>query len=77
MLLENGNIIKVNDSLNIFNIKEIYTSYQNHYGFLYEQKDHVAGYKEALSFYNDNFSILIKDENFKKYMFALCTLKQD
>lgn len=77
MLLENGDIIEVNDSLNIFDIKEIFTSYQNNYGFLYEHNDNVAGFREALNFYNDNFSTLMENENFKKYIFALCTLKQD
>jgi len=77
MLLSNGDIITINEDINIFDIKKIYESYQNNYGFLYEHDDNVAGYREALEFYENEHEALFHDENFKKYMFALCTLKQD
>ena len=69
--------MKIDTELSVFDIKSIYETYQNEYGFLYDNKDNVAGYDEALDFYTENFNELISDENFKKYMFALCTLKQD
>ena len=77
MILENGNIIRINSELSVFDIKKIYETYKNEYGFLYENSDNVAGYDEALEFYTENFDALIKDDIFRKYIFALCTLKQD
>lgn len=77
MILENGDIIRINTELSIFDIKKIYETFQNEYGFLYENNDNVAGYDEALDFYTKNFDELIKDDIFRKYIFALCTLKQD
>lgn len=77
MILENGEIISINQEINVFTIKDIYNSYLNNYGYLKAFNDNVSGYSEALNFYNDNFSLLVQDEYFRKYIFALCTLKQD
>ena len=79
MLLSNGDIITINENINIFDIKKIYKEYQKQYKFLYdcETEENVAGYQEALEFYDNEHETLLHDENFKKYMFALCTLKQD
>ena len=55
------------------NIEKFNKKFMEEYDFLYDNHDNVAGYDEAV----DAFDTMIKNENFKKFVWEFVQYRQD
>ncbi len=56
------------------NIEEFSKKFSEEYDFLYDHRDNVAGYSEAVSAFDDAMS---NNENFKRFVGTFCKYRGD
>lgn len=56
------------------NIEEFSKKFSEEYDFLYDHRDNVAGYSEAVSAFDDAMS---NNENFKRFVSEFCKYRGD